>query len=110
MGNGVNLVVVAGELAYDPDIRTSKKGMTATFVIPIDEFWTDPNTGISHKRTEWIRIVAFNKNAQQAAAYLRKGSSVHVQGSHRTDNYRDKNTGAITCGLRFTSRLCDTAE
>ena len=90
---GTNVVIVSGELAYDPVIRESAKGMTATFVIPTDEFFTDSNTGNQTKRTEWHRLVAFNKHARTIAAYVRKGSTVVVQGSNRTEKWKDKDTG-----------------
>jgi single-strand DNA-binding protein len=57
------------------------------------ETWKDKQTGQQQERTEWHRVVFFNRLAEIAGEYLRKGSKVYIEGSLRTRKWQDKNSG-----------------
>ena len=61
--------------------------------IATSETWKDKSTGQQQERTEWHRVVFFNRLAEVAAEYLRKGSKVYVEGTLRTRKWQDKQTG-----------------
>jgi len=87
---GTNFVMVSGDIGYEPEIRGKGDSKTVSFVVPVDEFWTDKN-GLKNKHTEWMRCVIFNRNAQVMAAdgRLKKGTTVVCKGSNRTESYID---------------------
>jgi single-strand DNA-binding protein len=82
---GVNKVILVGNLGGDPETRYTPSGGAITNVtVATSETWKDKNTGQPQDRTEWHRVVFFNKLAEIAAQYLRKGSKVYIEGSLRT--------------------------
>jgi single-strand DNA-binding protein len=82
---GVNKVIIVGNLGRDPETRYTASGSAITNItVATSESWKDKNTGQKEERTEWHRIVFFNKLAEIAAQYLRKGSKVYIEGSLRT--------------------------
>lgn len=82
---GVNKVILVGNLGNDPETRYTPSGSAITNVnIATSETWKDKQTGQQQDRTEWHRVVFFNKLAEIAAQYLRKGAKVYVEGSLRT--------------------------
>lgn len=88
---GINKVILVGNLGADPETRHTANGNAITSIrIATSEAWTDKQTGQKQERTEWHRIKFFGKLAEIAGEYLRKGSSVYVEGSLRTDKYTDK--------------------
>ena len=88
---GVNKVILVGNLGNDPEIRYSQGGAAITNVsIATSEAWKDKQTGQPQERTEWHRVVFFNRLAEIAGEYLRKGSKVYVEGSLRTRKWQDK--------------------
>ena len=98
---GTNLNILEGNLGADPEIRyTAEKTPVANFQIAINERWNDPETGEKRERTEWVRIVAWRKHAENAAEYLKKGSHVLIQGSMRTRPWEDKDGNK-----RFTTEV-----
>ena len=62
----------------------------ATISVATYESWTDKHTGQKQERTEWHRVVFFNKLAEIAGQYLKKGSKVYVEGSLRTRKWQDQ--------------------
>ena len=89
---GVNKAIIVGRLGSDPESRpTQNGGMVVNFSIATSEKWTDKNTGQPQERTEWHSITCFNKVAELAAQYLKKGSQVYIEGKLRTDKYTDQN-------------------
>jgi single-strand DNA-binding protein len=85
---GVNKVIIVGNLGRDPETRYSASGSAITNItVATSESWKDKNTGQKEERTEWHRVVFFNKIAEIAAQYLRKGSKVYIEGSLRTSSY-----------------------
>lgn len=88
---GVNKVILVGNLGNDPEIRYTQGGAAITNVsIATSEAWKDKQTGQPQERTEWHRVVFFNRLAEIAGEYLRKGSKVYVEGTLRTRKWQDK--------------------
>lgn len=88
---GVNKVILVGNLGNDPEVRSTPAGVPVTNVsVATSETWKDKQTGQSQERTEWHRVVFFNRLAEIAAQYLRKGSKVYIEGSLRTRKWQDK--------------------
>ena len=86
--SGVNKVIIVGNLGRDPETRYTASGSAITNItVATSESWKDKNTGQKEERTEWHRVVFFNKIAEVAAQYLRKGSKVYIEGSLRTSSY-----------------------
>ena len=91
---GINKVILVGNLGSDPENRMSQAGAAITNLsIATSETWKDKSTGQQQERTEWHRVVFFNRLAEVAAEYLRKGSKVYVEGTLRTRKWQDKQTG-----------------
>lgn len=89
---GVNRTITIGTLGADPEVKQfSNGGSITTISVAVSEKWTDKQTGQLKENTEWLRIVFNNKLAEIAAQYLRKGSSIYVEGSLRTRKYQDRN-------------------
>jgi single-strand DNA-binding protein len=88
---GVNKVILVGNLGNDPETRYTQAGAAITNVsVATSETWKDKQTGQPQERTEWHRVVFFNRLAEIAGEYLRKGSKVYVEGSLRTRKWQDK--------------------
>lgn len=91
---GINKVILVGNLGNDPEHRMLPSGGAVTNIsIATSESWKDKSTGQPQERTEWHRVVFFNRLAEIAAEYLRKGSKVYVEGSLRTRKWQDQQTG-----------------
>jgi len=94
MARGVNKVILIGNLGKDPEVRYMPSGSAVTNVtIATSESWKDKQTGDKQERTEWHNVVFFNRLAEIAGEYLKKGSKVYVEGSLRTRKWQDKNSG-----------------
>lgn len=88
---GINKVILVGNLGNDPEHRVLPSGGNVTNIsIATSETWKDKQTGQAQERTEWHRVVFFNRLAEIAAEYLRKGSKVYVEGSLRTRKWQDQ--------------------
>ena len=88
---GVNKVILVGNLGADPETRFMPSGGSVTNVrLATSETWKDKQTGQQQERTEWHRVVFFNRLAEIAGEYLRKGSNVYVEGSIRTRKWQDQ--------------------
>ncbi|MCK9469740.1 MAG: single-stranded DNA-binding protein [Porticoccaceae bacterium] len=89
MARGINKVILVGNLGQDPETRYMPSGGAVTNVsIATSESWKDKNSGQLQERTEWHRVVFFNRLAEIAAQYLKKGSKVYVEGSLRTRKWQ----------------------
>jgi single-strand DNA-binding protein len=88
----VNKVILIGNMGADPDVRAMPSGgYVATISIATTEAWKDRNTGENQERTEWHRVVMFNRTAEVAQQYLRKGSKVYIEGRLQTRKWQDQN-------------------
>ena len=92
MARGINKVILVGNLGADPEVRyTPNKNPVVTVNIATSTGWKDKQTGENQERTEWHRVVFFNRLAEIVSEYLHKGSKVYVEGSLRTHKWTDKN-------------------
>jgi single-strand DNA-binding protein len=91
MARGINKVILVGNLGADPETRYTASGAAITNIrIATSESWRDKQTGENQERTEWHRVVFFNRLAEIAGEYLRKGSQVYIEGSLRTRKWQDQ--------------------
>lgn len=91
MSRGVNKVIIVGNCGQDPDVNTTNGGKCAVNIsVATSESWTDKNTGERKEATEWHRIAFFNRVAEIARDYLKKGSKVYIEGSLKTRKWQDK--------------------
>ncbi len=87
----VNKVILVGNLGRDPETRFNPEGgAICNISIATTDTWKDKASGEKQERTEWHRIVFFNRLAEVAGEYLKKGSQVYVEGSLRTRKWTDK--------------------
>jgi single-strand DNA-binding protein len=91
MAGSVNKVILIGNLGKDPEIRTLNSGdRVANLRIATSEQWRDKATGERKEKTEWHQVVIFNENIVKVAEnYLKKGSTVYIEGSLQTRKYTD---------------------
>ncbi len=90
----VNKVILIGNLGKDPDVRYMPSGKAvANVTIATNESWKDRNTGEKQERTEWHNVVFYSPLAEIVGQYLRKGSSVFVEGRLQTRKWQDKTSG-----------------
>jgi single-strand DNA-binding protein len=85
---GVNKVILVGNVGKDPETRYLPSGGAVTnLALATSESWKDKNTGQPQEKTEWHRIVFFNRLAEIVNEYVRKGSKLYVEGSLRTRSW-----------------------
>jgi single-strand DNA-binding protein len=92
MARGVNKVILVGNCGQDPETRVipSTGASVTNLSVATSESWKDKVTGDQQERTEWHRVVFFNRLAEIAGEYVRKGSKLYIEGSLRTRNGKDK--------------------
>ena len=91
MSRGINKVILIGNLGADPEVRATQGGNTVTTLsIATSESWRDRNSGEQTEKTEWHRVVAFNRQADILAEYVRKGSKLYVEGKLQTRKWQDQ--------------------
>ncbi|HEV2651093.1 MAG TPA: single-stranded DNA-binding protein [Rhizomicrobium sp.] len=92
MAGSLNKVTLIGNLGKDPEVRRMTSGdPIVNLSIATSETWRDKSSGERKEKTEWHRVVIFNKNlADVAEKYLRKGSKVYLEGSLQTRKWTDK--------------------
>ncbi|MDX5332446.1 MAG: single-stranded DNA-binding protein [Gammaproteobacteria bacterium] len=89
MARGVNKVILVGNLGNDPEVKYMPSGGAVTNIsLATTDQWKDKNTGERQERTEWHRVVFFNRLAEIAGEYLRKGSQVYVEGRLQTRKWQ----------------------
>jgi single-strand DNA-binding protein len=88
MARGINKAILIGNLGKDPETRYSANGNAISNVtVATNESWKD-KSGEMQERTEWHRVVFFNRLAEIAAEYLRKGSTIYVEGRIQTRKWQ----------------------
>lgn len=91
MARGINKVILVGNLGADPETRYMPSGSAVTNLsVATSESWKDKQTGEQKDRTEWHKVAMFNRLAEVAAEYLRKGSQVYIEGKLRTRKWQDR--------------------
>ncbi len=90
----VNKVILIGNLGKDPEVRYMPSGKAVANVsIATTDSWKDRTTGEKQERTEWHNLAFYSPLAEIVGQYLRKGSSVFVEGRLQTRKWQDKTTG-----------------
>ena len=88
MARGINKVILIGNLGRDPETRYAQGGSPVTnFSVATSETWRDRQSGEQQERTEWHNVVCFNRLAEIAGEFLKKGSRVYIEGSLRTSSW-----------------------
>jgi single-strand DNA-binding protein len=91
MARGINKVILVGNLGADPETRYMPSGSAVTNLsVATSESWKDKQTGEQTERTEWHKVVMFDRLAEVAAEYLRKGSQVYIEGKLQTRKWQDR--------------------
>ena len=91
MARGVNKVILVGNLGQDPEVRYTPSGSAVANVrLATSDQWKDKQTGEMQERTEWHRIVFFNRLAEVVAEYLKKGQQIYVEGRIQTRKWQDQ--------------------
>ncbi|ERS83477.1 MULTISPECIES: single-stranded DNA-binding protein [unclassified Halomonas] len=89
MARGVNKVILIGNLGQDPEVRFTPSGTAVANVnLATTDTWMDRQSGQRQERTEWHRLVMFNKTAEIAQQYLKKGSKIYVEGRLQTRKWQ----------------------
>lgn len=116
MARGINKVILVGNLGADPEVKYMPNGgAVANVSLATTDSWKDKESGEQRERTEWHRLVFFNRLAEIAGEYLRKGSQIYVEGSLRTRKWQsqdgqDRYTTEIVVGdLKMLGGLGDDA-
>ena len=93
MAKSVNKVILLGNLGKDPEVKYTPSGMAvARFSVATSDRVKDKE-GNWQDRTEWHNLVAFQRTAEIAAEYLKKGNKVYIEGRLHSDSWDDKETG-----------------
>jgi single-strand DNA-binding protein len=88
---GVNKVILVGNVGQDPESRFMPNGKAVTNLrIATSESWKDKQTGDQREATEWHTVVMYDRLAEIAVEYLKKGSQVYIEGKLRTRKWQDK--------------------
>jgi single-strand DNA-binding protein len=88
---GVNKVIIVGNLGQDPEVRFMPNGSAvANFTVATSETWKDKQTGEQKEKTEWHRIVIYQRLAEIAGEYLKKGSKVFLEGRLQTRKWQNQ--------------------
>ena len=104
MARGVNKVILVGNCGQDPETRVipSTGASVTNLSVATSESWKDKVTGDQQERTEWHRVVFFNRLAEIAGEYVRKGSKLYIEGSLRTRKWQGQDGQDRYC-LLYTS-------
>lgn len=88
MARGINKVILIGNLGRDPEVRYTQAGKAvANFTVATSESWRDRQTNEMQERTEWHRVVCFDRLGEIAGEYLRKGSKAYIEGRLQTRSW-----------------------
>ncbi len=88
---GINKVILVGNLGRDPEMRYTQNGIAVcSFSLATSESYKDRTTGERVTQTEWHNIIMWRGLAETAEKYLRKGSSVYIDGKIRTRKWEDQ--------------------
>jgi single-strand DNA-binding protein len=88
---GVNKVIIVGNLGQDPEVRFMPNGSAvANFTVATSETWKDKQTGEQKEKTEWHRIVIYQRLDEIAGEYLKKGSKVYLEGRLQTRKWQNQ--------------------
>ncbi len=87
----VNKIIIVGNLGKDPEVRYAPSGSAiCSITVATSRQWKDKTSGERQEETEWHRITLFDRLAEIAAEYLKKGRPVYIEGRLKTRKYTDK--------------------
>ncbi|QDP59274.1 MAG: putative single-stranded DNA-binding protein [Prokaryotic dsDNA virus sp.] len=114
---GINKVIVLGNLGQDPEVNHTQNGTAvANLSVATSETWKDKQTGEQKEFTEWHRVVLWDKLAEIAGQYLKKGSKVYIEGKLQTRKWTDQSgsdrytTEIVLKGFDGTLQMLDSRE
>jgi single-strand DNA-binding protein len=87
----LNLVQMIGNLGADPEFKEHNGVMICKFSVATSEEWVDKVTAEKNTKSEWHKVVCFNKLAEITNKYLKKGSRIYLSGKIRISKWQDKN-------------------
>ena len=91
MARGVNKVILVGNTGTETEVRYTPNGSAVTTLsVATSETWKDKQTGEKQERTEWHRVVCFNRLGEIAGEYVKKGTKIYIEGSLRTRKWQDQ--------------------
>jgi len=91
MARGVNKVILVGNLGKDPEVRYTPSGSAvANVTIATSDQWKDKQTGEQQEKTEWHRVVFFNRLAEVVSEYVKKGQQIYIEGRLQTRKWQDQ--------------------
>jgi single-strand DNA-binding protein len=91
MARGVNKVILVGNLGQDPETKYMPSGGAVTNLsLATTDAWKDKQSGENVEKTEWHRLVMFDRLAEIAGEYLHKGSQIYIEGKLQTRKWQDK--------------------
>ena len=95
MSGSINKVILVGRLGNDPDVKAMQNGdKVVLFSLATSDRWKDKMTGEQKERTEWHKIVIYNEAIGRIAEqFLKKGSSVYLEGQLQTRKWTDQQSG-----------------
>lgn len=89
MSKGINKVIIVGNLGKDPEVSVlASGGSVCNITVATSETWLDKKTNEKQEKTEWHRVVFFNRLAEIAGEYLKKGSKVYIEGKLQTRKWQ----------------------
>ena len=112
MANGVNKVIIIGNVGQDPETRYLPSGEAVTNLsVATSESWKDKNSGERKDRTEWHKVVAFGRLAEIISEYAKRGSKLYISGSLRTRQWeKDGQTHYTTEIVAKEMQMLDRKE
>ena len=111
---GINKVILVGHLGAKPESKETANGLGARFNLATSESYTSKATGQRVEKTEWHKVVAWDKLAEIVIQYLDKGSKVYIEGKLETQKYQDKTgqdryiTKVVLSGFNSTIEMLDS--
>ena len=89
MARGINKAILIGNLGADPEVRyTPANTAVCNISVATTDQWRDKQTGEQQEKTEWHRVVMFNRLGEVAGEYLKKGSKVYIEGRIQTRKWQ----------------------
>lgn len=91
MSNGINKVIIIGNCGKDPEFKfLPTGGSVGNFTVATSKTWKDKQTGEAKEKTEWHRIVVFNKLAEILNRFVQKGTKVYLEGELQTRKWQNQ--------------------
>jgi single-strand DNA-binding protein len=98
----LNRVILIGYLGADPETKPAGETTVTKFNLAVTDRWTD-KAGEKQEHTNWIPVTVWNGRGEQVTPYIKKGSCVLVEGSLRTSEWDDKQSGQKRWGFEVVA-------